>query len=459
MSTVCAIATPAAVGGISVIRISGGRAREIADRVFKTVSGRLPSELEGYRAAYGKIYDGSERLDDGVILMFRAPHSYTGEDVAEISCHGGIYVTRRVLTACIKAGAEPAAAGEFTKRALLNGKMSLTQAEAVADIISAQGGQILAASNDQREGALYRRAEGTAGMIMEISAQISAWIDYPEDDTPTVTAEWLEEKLTAVKRELDDLLAGYDKGRLIREGISCAIVGKPNVGKSTLMNLLAGEQRSIVSDIAGTTRDVVEETVNLGGAVLRLADCAGIRETGDEVERIGVEIMLKKLERADLVLAVFDRSRELSQEDMSLLDRLEELQRVGKKEIIAVVNKCDLERRLDCAELEERFGRAVYMCARDDLAADGLAEEIGSRFGLNGLDTNAGYLANERQRSCITRAARSVEEALEGVIAEVTPDAVGVMLEQALDAVYELSGRRASDEVINEVFKRFCVGK
>lgn len=459
MSTVCAIATPAAVGGISVIRISGGRAREIADRVFKTASGRLPSELEGYRAAYGKIYDGGERLDDGVILMFRAPHSYTGEDVAEISCHGGIYVTRRVLTACIRAGAEPAAAGEFTKRALLNGKMSLTQAEAVADIISAQGGQILAASNDQREGALYRRAEGTAGMIMEISAQISAWIDYPEDDTPTVTEEWLEEKLTAVKRELDGLLAGYGKGRLIREGISCAIVGKPNVGKSTLMNLLAGEQRSIVSDIAGTTRDVVEETVNLGGAVLRLADCAGIRETVDEVERIGVEIMLKKLERADLVLAVFDSSRELSREDTDLLDRLEELRRVGKKEIIAVVNKCDLERRLDCAEFEKRFGRAVYMCARDDGAAEALAEEIGARFGLEELDTNAGYLANERQRSCITRAARSVEEALEGVIAGVTPDAVGVMLEQALDAVYELSGRRASDEVIDEVFKRFCVGK
>ena len=459
MSTVCAIATPAAVGGISVIRISGERAREIADKVFRTVSGRLPSELEGYRAAYGKIYDGEERLDDGVILIFHAPHSYTGEDTAEIACHGGIYVTRRVLTACIKAGAEPAAAGEFTKRALLNGKMSLTQAEAVADIISAQGGQLLAASNDQREGALYRRAESAAEKIMDISSQISAWIDYPEDDTPTVTEEWLMEKLTAVKSELDALLAGYDRGRLIREGISCTIVGKPNVGKSTLMNLLAGEQRSIVSDIAGTTRDVVEETVNLGGTVLRLADCAGIREASDEVEKIGVEIMLKRLERADLVLAVFDGSRPLSGDDISLLDRLAESERLGKKEIVPIINKCDLEEKLDCRELERRLGRAVYISAKDGSAAEELSREINSRFGLKELDANAGYLANERQRSCVTRAAQAVNEALNGVMAGVTPDAIGVMLEQALDAIYELSGRKASDEVIDEVFRRFCVGK
>lgn len=264
MSTICAIATPPAAGGISVIRISGENAADIAAKVFRPVSGKEVREMQGYRAAYGRIFDGDEQLDDGVLLMYRAPHSYTGEDTAEISCHGGIYVTRRVLSACVKAGAQPAAPGEFTKRALLNGKLSLTQAEAVADIISAQGDQLLNCANGQREGALYRRMEKCADSIMEVSSQISAWIDYPDDDTPVVTQEWLCEKLSAVRGMFARLLSGYDAGRMLREGISCAIVGKPNAGKSTLMNSLAGQQRSIVSDIEGTTRDIVEETIALG---------------------------------------------------------------------------------------------------------------------------------------------------------------------------------------------------
>ncbi len=453
MSTVCAIATPPAAGGISVIRISGEKAAEIADKVFKPVSGISAAELQGYRAAYGKIYDGEERLDDGVLLMFRAPHSYTGEDVAEISCHGGIYVTRRVLAACIKAGAEPAGAGEFTKRALLNGKMSLTQAEAVTDMINAQSGQYLSCSNSQREGALYRRAEMISDMIMDISTQISAWIDYPEDDTPVVTEEWLSEKLSAIKAEFDDLLSGYDTGKLIREGISCAIVGKPNVGKSTLMNLLSGEERSIVSDIAGTTRDIVEESITLGDVVLKVADCAGIRDTDDTVEKIGVEIMLKKLNSADLVLAVFDSSRPLEEDDLTLMDRL------AGKLVIPVINKCDLQLTLDTVTVEERLGNAVYISAKSDSTANILADEIKKRLDLDKLDTQAGILANERQRSCILRASEAVNEAVSAVELGLTPDAVGVMLEQALDAVYELSGKKASEEVIAEVFRRFCVGK
>lgn len=453
MSTICAIATPAAAGGISVIRISGENAADIAARVFTPASGRPISALAGYHAAYGRIFDGAELLDDGVLLMFRAPHSYTGEDVCEISCHGGIYVTRRVLSACIKAGAEPAAAGEFTKRALLNGKLSLTQAEAVADMIGAQGAQMLACANSQREGALYRRAEHIADMIMEASAQISAWIDYPEDDTPTVTAEWLTERLTAVSAEFSQLLSGYDTGRLLREGIACAIVGKPNVGKSTLMNLLAGSRRSIVSDIAGTTRDVVEESVNLDGIVLRISDCAGLREASDEVERIGVEIMLEKLAAADLVLAVFDSSRPLDSDDERLLDSL------GGKETVCVINKCDLAPALDCAALERRLGKAVYVTATQEEAKSAIAAQISARMKLTQLSAEAGFLANERQRSCIMRAADAVEQAQEAVRAGLTPDVVGVLLTHALDAVYELSGKNTGDEVIEQVFKRFCVGK
>ena len=452
-STVCAIATPAAVGGISVVRISGELAVEIAEKVFRPVSGKPVAEMKGYTAAYGKIYDGGERLDDGVLLVFRAPHSYTGEDVCEISCHGGIYVTRRVMTACLKAGAVPAAAGEFTKRALLNGKMSLTEAEAVADMIAAQGEQSLSCSNSQREGALYRRAEKIADLIMEISAQISAWIDYPEDDTPTVTAEWLTDKLSVIKAELDGLLSSYDTGRMIRTGISCAIAGKPNVGKSTLMNELTGIRRSIVSDIAGTTRDIVEETVNLNGTVLLLSDCAGIRETSDEVEKIGVEIMLQKLENADIVLAVFDGSRALEAEDRELIGRLRQ------KSVVPIVNKSDLEIRLDLNEIEKELGEPLIISAKNGNIAALVGDEISRRLKLDSLDASAGFLANERQRSCVIAAAESIDSALAAAIGGMTPDVIGVELERALDSIYELSGKRASDEVINEVFKRFCVGK
>lgn len=452
-STICAIATPAAVGGISVVRISGDNAFEVAERVFKPASGKPISAMSGYTAAYGKIFDGGERLDDGVLLVFRAPHSYTGEDVCEISCHGGIYVTRRVLTACLKAGAEPAAAGEFTKRALLNGKTSLTQAEAVADIISAQGGQLLSVSNTQREGALYRRCEKIADMIMEISAQISAWIDYPDDDTPTVTSEWLVEKISAVEAELDDLAAGYNSGRLIRNGISCAIVGKPNAGKSTLMNLLSGTRRSIVSDIEGTTRDIVEETVNLNGIILLLSDCAGIRKTSDEVEKIGVELMLEKLRNADIVLAVFDGSRELSDEDRRLFELLK------NKKVLPIVNKSDLEPKLDISELEKQLGKALALSAKDERSAELIGREIERRLNLASFTADAGFVANERQRACVLKAVGEIEEARAAAKLGITPDAIGVSLERALDAVYELSGKTASEEIISEVFKRFCVGK
>lgn len=453
MSTVCAIATPPAAGGISVIRISGERAAEIAARVFRPVSGRSAEELPGYRAAYGKIYDGGELLDDGVLLMYRAPHSYTGEDTAEISCHGGIYVTRRVLSACVKAGAQPAGPGEFTKRALLNGKLSLTQAEAVADIISAQGGQLLSCANGQRDGALFRRMEDCAAKIMEMSSQISAWIDYPDDDTPVVTQEWLTEKLSAVQDMFRELLAGYDTGRMLREGISCAIVGKPNAGKSTLMNSLAGQQRSIVSDIEGTTRDIVEETVALGDIVLRIADCAGIRETSDPIEKIGVDIMLRRLESADIILAVFDGSRKISAEDERLLKLL------SGRNVVAIVNKTDLPQKLDCSVIEAALGAPVKLSAKQDNAAALLERSVSERLDLDRLDPDAGFIANERQRDCIIRASEAVDGAVSAAELGVTPDAVGVMLEQALDAVYELSGKRAGDEVIDEVFRRFCVGK
>ena len=413
-----------------MLRISGDGAFGIAAKVFKPAGGKSIHEMKGYIACYGDIFDGGELLDDGVLLVFRAPHSYTGEDVCEISCHGGIYITRKVLQACINAGAVPAEAGEFTKRALLNGKMSLTQAEAVIDVINAQSKQYLDCSNAQREGALYRRIEEISQQILDITVQIAAWIDYP-----------------------DEMLDSFDIGKVLREGVPTAIVGKPNVGKSTLMNLLVGSQRSIVTDIAGTTRDIVEETVMLGGAVLRIADCAGLRETDDVVEGIGVEMMLKKLEEASLVLAVFDSSRPLDRDDYTLLEKLK------GKQCICIINKADLEQKLDMPFLASKFGRVIEISANDRNSLKKLNDVVEKTLDLERLDMSAGFIANERQRKCAEDAEKAVAAAIEGIQMGITLDAIGVMLEKALDSLMQLSGKSVSETVIDEVFKRFCVGK
>lgn len=453
MKTIAAIATPPAVGGISVIRISGENALEIAEKIFRPFGGKTVPEMDGYTAAYGEIHDGETRLDDGVLLVFRTPHSYTGEDVAELSCHGGLYLTRRVLSACFHAGAEPAQAGEFTKRALLNGKLSLTQAEAVADLIGAQNEQYLLCAKAQREGALYRRLRAVSERLLDFITLVQAWIDYPDEMEDDLDREAEADKLSAALAELNALLESYDGGRMLREGISCAIVGRPNAGKSTLMNLLSGRERSIVTEIEGTTRDIVEETVLLGDVPLRLADCAGIRETRDTVEKIGIEKMLGEIETSELILAVFDGSRALNNDDERLIERLE-----GKK-CVCVVNKCDLPRELDESRLRERFPYLVNLSAKTGEGARELSALVKEAAGLSRLDLFSGFIANERQRACLKEARDLTERTVEALKGGITPDAAGVLCESALAKIYELSGENVSETVIDEVFKRFCVGK
>lgn len=453
MQTIAAIATPSGEGGIAVIRVTGDKAAETAERVFRPANGRAVSEMKGYTACYGEICDGGTHLDDGVLLMFRAPHSYTGEDTAEISCHGGVYAARRVLAACFAAGAVPAEAGEFTKRALLNGKMSLTQAEAVADIIGARNEQFLLCSKSQREGALYRRIRAVSEKLLSLVTLIQAWIDYPDEMEDEFDGDLEADRLREVIGELDGLIVSHGESQLMRDGIPCAIVGRPNVGKSTLMNLLTGEERSIVTDIEGTTRDIVEETVTLGGTTLRLADCAGMRDTGDTVEKIGVERMKAKLSEAAVVLAVFDLSRPLSDDDRRLMELTE-----GKK-TICIANKTDLEEKADVSELESRFGSIVRISAKSPGSVTAVADAVKAVSGIGSLDLNAGFIANERQRKCAEEARQSVKEALDALEAGMTLDAVGIMCENALDRLYELSGEQVGEAVVDSVFRRFCVGK
>ena len=452
-NTIAAIATPLGVGGIGVVRISGEGAFAVADRMIQTAQNCPVSKMKGYTCAYGRAYDAEGDIDEVVVTVFRAPRSYTGEDVVEISSHGGVYLVRRILRACCENGARPALAGEFTKRAFLSGKLDLTQAEAVADLISAQGKQSAKAALTARDGALFHKIDRICGRLVEQAAHLAAWIDYPEEEIAEVDAGGLASVLQSCGEELSRLLDSYDAGRVIRDGIDTAIVGRPNVGKSTLMNLLSGYRRSIVADIAGTTRDVVSDTVQLGDIVLHLSDTAGIRSSNDPVERAGVELAVQQLERAQLVLAVFDGSQPLDEDDQKVIAFCKGMTS------IALVNKNDLSQVLDVQELEGRFSVVLSLSAKEGNGEEKLREQIQELFGLGAFDSSAAMLANERQRAGVLGAALEIREAKEALDSGVSYDAVCVCIENAIDRLLELTGKRASQEVVDQVFSRFCVGK
>lgn len=453
MSTAAAISTPDSPGGIAVIRISGEDALKVAAKVFRPFGKDDVMSMKGYTCAYGIAHDGDERLDDCVLTVFRSPHSYTGEDVCEISCHGGIYVTRRILRTILKNGAEPAGPGEFTKRAFLNGKLDLTQAEAVMDIISAKGERELKMAEELCQGAAFKVAKKCSEKLLGMLAGLAAWADYPDEDIPEVQPENLLSGLEEVRGSLGKLIAGYDSGRLIREGIPTVIAGKPNVGKSTLFNYLAGCERSIVTDIAGTTRDAIEETVRLGDIVLRLSDTAGIRETDDVIEGIGVGIAERMIDSAELVIAMFDGSRELSDEDIRLINN------INNKNSIAVINKTDKEQLLDVSRLNKKFTKCVYMSAKDGSGIDELTAAIEDIFHLNELSLNSASVTNERQKQCVDSALSSINAAIDSLKGGELLDAVNVLIDDAESYLLSLTGERITEAVVDEVFSKFCVGK
>lgn len=451
--TIAAISTPQAAGGIGIVRISGPETRAVAGRVFTSAHGRTLDEIKGYTALYGRVHDADGVIDEAIALNFVAPASFTGEDVVELSCHGGIYVMRRVLKAVLAAGASPAGPGEFTRRAFLNGKMGLTEAESVMQIISAQGMQAGKAAMAGRDGALERRIRKIREGLTTLAAHLDAWADYPEDDIPAVDGADLNASLEGAKQELEHLLAQFEAGRALREGVETVIAGRPNVGKSTLMNLLSGCERSIVTEYAGTTRDVVEETVLLGGVPLHLADTAGIRSTEDPVERIGVDRARERVQTAQLVLAVFDSSQELNEEDCLLVES------VQNTPAVAVINKSDLENKINIQYIQNKFKQIVYISALSGEGLEALEHAVAVILRTNELDPSSGILFTERQRDSARRALDCVEEALNAQKAGVTLDAVTVSVEGAVSALLELTGERATEAVVDQVFAHFCVGK
>lgn len=455
--TIAAIATPAAPAGLGVVRLSGEEAIAIAARVFRPLNpARAPEKLPGYTAAYGHVFDREGDIDDCVLLVFRAPHSYTGENVAELSCHGGQYLLQRVLRACLDAGARPAGAGEFTRRAFINGKMDLTQAESVMDLIAANGRLAARTALAAREGGTYRRLSGVRKQLLAAAAQLGAYVDYPDEDIPELQPEALAATVESCRQTIAALLSTYDAGRVLREGVDTAIVGSPNVGKSTLMNCLAGCERSIVTEIAGTTRDVVEETVRLGDVLLRLADTAGIRESADRVESAGVQLARRRLQNAALVLAVFDGSRPLTAEDRALAA---EVAATAGDHAIAVINKADRPAAIDRAELEAHFAHVVTLSARQGSGVEALTSAVAQITGVEQLNAAEPVLATERQRQCARDCLACMEEAGTALATGMTLDAVSVSLDGAIAALLQLTGERTTEAVVDEVFARFCVGK
>lgn len=452
--TIAAISTAQAPGGIGIVRISGPGAFEVADRVFRAKSGGRLAGCRGYTAKLGGAFAGSgEKLDDVVALVFRGPKSYTGEDVVELSCHGGLYITRRLLREVLAAGAVLAGPGEFTRRAYLNGKLDLAQAESVMQRIGASGEQAARAAQAVGDGALSRKIGAIREDLKGTAAHLAVWADFPDEGVPEVENEALLGKLRGYTAQLGDLLAGFEQGAVFREGVDTVICGRPNAGKSTLMNLLAGCTRSIVTQYPGTTRDIVEESVLVGGVPLRLADTAGLRETEDPVEKIGVEAARKRIGAAQLVLAVFDSSQPLVGEDYRLMEEIQGLR------TIAIMNKTDLPSVGDREKIEGAFTHIAYISAATGQGLGELEEQIAQVLGTKGFNPADGILTTERQRADVCRAKEALEEAAAALSMGLTLDAVTVCVEDALTALYALTGLHVSDEVVDEVFSKFCVGK
>ena len=450
--TIAAIATALGEASIGIVRISGDEAIAVAQKVFKSASGKALAEVQGYSALFGYVEAQGQRIDEAVALVFLAPKSYTGENVVELSVHGGSFVVRKVLRAVLEAGAFLAERGEFTRRAFENGKMSLNEAESVMDIISADGEQSLRASVLAKSGVLSQKCNAIKDRLAFAAATVAAFSDFPDEEPEFSGIDKLESMLSESKAELQGLLDTYDAGRMIRHGVNTVIVGPPNAGKSTLMNLLSGYERSIVTPIAGTTRDIVEETVNLDGLVLKLSDTAGLRNAADEVEQIGVKLARERIDSADLIIAVVDSSDTENSEIKQIFEVLK-----GRSAVF-VYNKSDIC-TADKSLAEKQGLKFVEMSAKD---GSGLAEfksivkEITKTDNLSG---SADVFLNERQRDCVVRTLQNVNETLSSLQMGMTLDAVGVLLDDALAALLELTGERVTVEVMNKVFEHFCVGK
>lgn len=459
MDTIAAISTPMGEGAIAIVRMSGPEALAIANKVYKGPRGKRLSSVDSHTINYGHIVDPETEkiVEEVMVSVLKAPKTFTREDIVEINCHGGIVTVNQVLQLVLREGARLAEPGEFTKRAFLNGRIDLSQAEAVMDLIRAKTDRAMNVAMNQMEGRLSSLIKRLRAEILETLAHVEVNIDYPEyDDVEEMTHKMLIEKATKVKKEIEALLTTSEQGKILREGISTVIIGRPNVGKSSLLNSLVHETKAIVTDIPGTTRDVIEEYVNVRGVPLRLVDTAGIRETEDIVERIGVERSRQVLKEADLILLVLNYSETLSEEDIKLFEATKGM------DIIVIVNKTDLEQRLDLDRVRELAGNqpVVTTSLLKEEGIDELEEAIQSLFFTGTIESgDLTYVSNTRHISLLHEAKRAITDALEGIENDVPIDMVQIDLTRCWEVLGEIIGDAVHESLIDQLFSQFCLGK
>jgi tRNA modification GTPase len=459
LETIAAISTPMGEGAIAIVRLSGEEAFPIAEKLFQSISGKKISAEPSHTIHYGHIVDPEtkEIAEEVMLSIMRGPKTFTKEDVVEINCHGGIVSVNRVLQLCITNGARLAEPGEFTKRAFMNGRIDLSQAEAVMDLIRAKTDRAMNVALGQMEGRLSKLIRNLRQEILETLAQIEVNIDYPEyDDVEEMTFKLLKEKSTYVSQEVEKLLQTSGQGKILREGLSTVIIGRPNVGKSSLLNSLVHENKAIVTDIPGTTRDVIEEYVNVRGVPLKLLDTAGIRETEDIVERIGVERSRQVLKEADLLLLLLNYSDELTKEDENLFDAVEGM------EVIVIVNKTDLPQKIDLERVRQltQSHKLITTSLVEEKGIEELEEAIAELFFSGSIEANdMTYVSNSRHIGLLTQALNAIKEVQNGIEMGVPIDILQIDLTRTWELLGEITGDSVHDELINQLFSQFCLGK
>lgn len=454
--TIAAVATSMNASGIGIIRISGTESISIVEKIFCPAKKQKKlTEQKSYTIHYGTIVEDGEVLDEVIVLLMRGPHSYTAEDTVEIDCHGGVYVMHQILNLVIKKGARVAEPGEFTKRAFLNGRIDLSQAEAVIDVISSQNTYALKSSIQQLKGSVQRLIKSIREKVLYEIAYIESALDDPEHISLEGYPESLHKKIKELLQEMERLLKESEQGKILREGIRTAIIGKPNAGKSSLLNALLGEERAIVTEIAGTTRDTLEEQIRLRGLTLQMIDTAGIRKTGDKIEQIGVERAKQMMEEADLILYVIDASSALDENDKEIMPLLKE------KRVIVLLNKTDLKERITAEEVQRFLEKPVIrISAKEEKGLSELADKIEQMFLTGGLSWNDEvYLTNLRQKAAMEEAKASLQKVEESILLGMSEDFYSIDLMDAYEALGRIIGESVGEDLVNEIFEKFCMGK